>query len=50
MQNDPNTGQPQLNKTEARAGVTLGAIRWVLILGIACAIIFMIAARSFGMW
>jgi hypothetical protein len=50
MQNDPNTGETELNKTEARAGVTIGAMRYVLIIGLAVAILFMIGARSFGIW
>ncbi len=50
MQNDPNTGEPELNKTEARAGVTLGAMRYVLAIGIAVAVLFMLGARAFGIW
>lgn len=37
---------PQPNKTEARAGVTLGAIRWVLIISVILAVVAMIAVYA----
>lgn len=37
---------PQPNKTEARAGVTLGTIRWVLVISVILAVIAMIAVYA----
>ena len=34
---------PHPNKTEARAGVTVGAMRWVLLIGVVLAVIAMIS-------
>lgn len=50
MERDPDTGQTTKNATEARAGVKLGAMRYVLAIGIALAILFMFGARAFGLW